>query len=126
MQLEICKRQRRYPSLTSLIDIIFLLLLFFMLSSTFSKYAEVQVASAVPNNKTDEERPKFFVSITNDEWRVNGKSVPLNAVIDFFMQHKSKDQSTVILKLEKGITAQKMVEAIKTLRQANMQPILVQ
>lgn len=39
-------RQRRQIPLTPLIDVIFLLLLFFMLSSTFLKFAEVDVAAA--------------------------------------------------------------------------------
>ena len=38
-------RQRRRASITSLIDVIFLLLLFFMLASTFSKYSEIELAS---------------------------------------------------------------------------------
>ena len=32
--------------MTSLIDVIFLLLLFFMLTSTFSKFAEIELAAA--------------------------------------------------------------------------------
>lgn len=36
-------KPRRTLSITSLIDVIFLLLLFFMLASTFQRYAEVEV-----------------------------------------------------------------------------------
>ena len=39
-------RQRRRASITSLIDEIFLLLLFFMLASTFSKFSEIDIAVA--------------------------------------------------------------------------------
>ena len=39
-------RQRRRASITSLIDVIFLLLLFFMLASTFSKFSEIDIAVA--------------------------------------------------------------------------------
>lgn len=37
---------RRRASITPLIDIIFLLLLFFMLASTFNRYSELELASA--------------------------------------------------------------------------------
>ncbi|MEM1411966.1 MAG: biopolymer transporter ExbD [Pseudomonadota bacterium] len=42
------KRQkpRRRTSITSLIDVIFLLLLFFMLSSTFSRFSEIEISVA--------------------------------------------------------------------------------
>lgn len=39
-------RSRRRASITSLIDVIFLLLLFFMLASSFSRFSEVALASA--------------------------------------------------------------------------------
>ena len=38
-------RRRRRLSMTSLIDVIFLLLLFFMLSSTFTRFAELELAA---------------------------------------------------------------------------------
>ena len=39
-------RRRRKLSMTSLIDVIFLLLLFFMLTSTFTRFAELDLAAA--------------------------------------------------------------------------------
>ena len=44
MRLESPGYVRRQISVTSLIDVIFLLLLFFMLSSTFSKFADVELS----------------------------------------------------------------------------------
>lgn len=38
------RRRRRTLSITSLIDVIFLLLLFFMLASTFQQFSELEVA----------------------------------------------------------------------------------
>ena len=40
-------RRRRGASITSLIDVIFLLLLFFMLASTFSRQAEIELVSGL-------------------------------------------------------------------------------
>lgn len=36
---------RKRTSITSLIDVIFLLLLFFMLASTFTKFSEIEISS---------------------------------------------------------------------------------
>ncbi|MEL6687415.1 MAG: biopolymer transporter ExbD [Pseudomonadota bacterium] len=51
------KRQitRRRASITSLIDVIFLLLLFFMLASTFSKFSDVEVSVAQSSTGTSAE-----------------------------------------------------------------------
>ena len=40
------RKPRKRASITSLIDVIFLLLLFFMLSSTFSRFSEVEISIA--------------------------------------------------------------------------------
>lgn len=39
------KRKRRHLSMTSLIDVIFLLLLFFMLASTFTRFSELEISN---------------------------------------------------------------------------------
>ncbi|MEM9403908.1 MAG: biopolymer transporter ExbD [Pseudomonadota bacterium] len=40
------RKPRKRASITSLIDVIFLLLLFFMLSSTFSRFSEIEITTA--------------------------------------------------------------------------------
>ena len=47
-------QQRRRASITSLIDVIFLLLLFFMLASTFSKFSEIDIAVASAAGRSEE------------------------------------------------------------------------
>ncbi|MEX0280950.1 MAG: biopolymer transporter ExbD, partial [Arenibacterium sp.] len=39
----VAPRRRRVVSLTALIDVVFLLLLFFMLTSTFSSFGEIEL-----------------------------------------------------------------------------------
>ncbi|MEM9313326.1 MAG: biopolymer transporter ExbD [Pseudomonadota bacterium] len=43
------RKPRRRASITSLIDVIFLLLLFFMLSSTFSRFSEIEISISEGN-----------------------------------------------------------------------------
>ncbi|MEM1174339.1 MAG: biopolymer transporter ExbD [Pseudomonadota bacterium] len=43
---------RKRASITSLIDVIFLLLLFFMLSSTFSRFSEIEISMAASSEAT--------------------------------------------------------------------------
>ncbi|MEO1680766.1 MAG: biopolymer transporter ExbD [Pseudomonadota bacterium] len=69
--------RRRRLSMTSLIDVIFLLLLFFMLSSTFSKFAEVEMSvggagagAAIPDRLA-------FLRLGEQQLDLNGQAVDL-------------------------------------------------
>lgn len=73
MRIDIAIRRSRRPSLTSLIDVIFLLLLFFMLSSTFTRFSEVEIAGSSTGNAVSENRPDIIVKISGLGWRVNGE-----------------------------------------------------
>ncbi|WP_166416913.1 biopolymer transporter ExbD [Cochlodiniinecator piscidefendens] len=65
--------QRRRLSMTPLIDIIFLLLLFFMLTSTFTRFAEVPLIQAGTQGITSTDAPqRIFVRLTRDGLTING------------------------------------------------------
>lgn len=72
--------RRRKLSLTSLIDVIFLLLLFFMLSSTFSQYAEVDLATAGAGQGAVSGTPPIFLQLRQDSLRVNAREVPFDTL----------------------------------------------
>jgi biopolymer transport protein ExbD len=57
-------RPRRRASITSLIDVIFLLLLFFMLASTFSKFSEVEITSTATGASTTSETLHHTLTIS--------------------------------------------------------------
>ena len=62
--------------MTSLIDVIFLLLLFFMLTSTFSKYGEVELMAA--GQATEGEAPqRLFVQLGAGSVSLNGQPADL-------------------------------------------------
>jgi biopolymer transport protein ExbD len=66
--------RRRKLSLTSLIDVIFLLLLFFMLSSTFSRNGEIALLAAAAGSGESTDSPPLFL-------RLDGTSLSLNGVV---------------------------------------------
>jgi len=74
-------QKRRWISLTPLIDVVFILLMFFMLTTQFSRYSvmSIGVGSASDSNAaaataTDIVRVTVFA---NNEWRLNGSSLAL-------------------------------------------------
>ncbi|MBM9594400.1 ExbD/TolR family protein [Roseitranquillus sediminis] len=66
-------RPRRL-SLTPLIDVIFLLLMFFMLSSTFVRLGEIEINSAGTETAS---QPSHFMQLRQDRLTLNGRDVAL-------------------------------------------------
>lgn len=100
--------------MTSLIDVIFLLLLFFMLSSTFTRFAEVDLAAAAaPGAAQRDDRP-VFLSLGPDTVQVNGTSATMETLIEAI--GSDQDESAVIVALRGAVTAQRLTDLLVTLR----------
>lgn len=65
--------------MTSLIDVIFLLLLFFMLSSTFSRFSEVELVSGGAG-ASPPASPPLFLRISAEEISLNATQVTLEGL----------------------------------------------
>ncbi|MEM7440227.1 MAG: biopolymer transporter ExbD [Pseudomonadota bacterium] len=110
------RRQRRKLSMTPLIDVIFLLLLFFMLSSTFSKFSEVELTSggagsAIVANDT----PPIFVRMFGDVVRINGQEVPKNTLREVATALITEPRM-VLISLDVRTDAQALTDVLVTLR----------
>ncbi len=53
--------KRRLISLTPLIDVVFILLLFFMLSSGFTQWRQMDITAASESYNTDEIRTQYYL-----------------------------------------------------------------
>nr|WP_256474302.1 biopolymer transporter ExbD [Lutimaribacter sp. EGI FJ00013] len=110
------QRRRRRLSMTSLIDVIFLLLLFFMLSSTFTRFAEVELASAGAGGATAPDRP-VFLSLGADSLRLNGAPTSLRALPEALAGHRDGDAAlAVLIATQADVTAQRLTDILVALR----------
>ena len=66
--------------MTSLIDVIFLLLLFFMLTSTVSKFAEIELTAATSGAGAETGAKPYFLQLTTEGLRLNGDALALDAL----------------------------------------------
>ncbi|WP_366142087.1 biopolymer transporter ExbD [uncultured Roseobacter sp.] len=108
-------RARRRLSMTSLIDVIFLLLLFFMLSSTFSRYAEVEIAAAQSAGGAPQTAPPFFLQLSPDRMTVNGTPQTLDKLQDSPLAD-APSGTVVLLSLRGAVDAQRLTDALVALR----------
>ncbi|WP_172296084.1 biopolymer transporter ExbD [Pseudoruegeria sp. HB172150] len=105
--------------MTSLIDVIFLLLLFFMLSSTFTKFAEIPLttggASAAPAAASA--TPPIFLRLSAEEMSVNGQPVEIDALADRLQELRDGEDATVLVTIaDDETTSQQLIELLVTLR----------
>lgn len=112
MSLETRRRRRRRLSMTSLIDVIFLLLLFFMLTSTFSKFGEIEFATASAGGPVAD-MPMRFVKLEGDRILVDGTEVPLDTVAALF---DGDLEQLALISLSQDATAQQLIDLLTALR----------
>ena len=102
--------------MTSLIDVIFLLLLFFMLTSTFTRFSEVELAAAGAGDAQSPEAP-VFLSLGPDSLQLNGADAGLAALPDALAQHRKDDAPlTVLIAMKSAVSAQRLTDALAALR----------
>lgn len=106
--------RRRILSLTSLIDVIFLLLLFFMLTTTFTRNAELPLVAGGSGTGTAQTAP-IFLRLAPEEVTVNGQTAPLDSVTDRITA-LNQTAPQVLVSLAPGVTAQRLADLLAHLR----------
>jgi len=108
--------QRRPVTLTPLIDIIFLLLLFFMLSSTFTRFAEVPLMHAAGGAAPSDSTP-IFLQLRPDDLSLNGEVMTAEALPAALQSLRAGDApQTLLVTLDDEVTSQRLVDLLTVLR----------
>ena len=109
---------RRAVSLTPLIDVIFLLLLFFMLSSTFSRFGEIEIA-ATGGGAVAGDVPPVFMQLREDGLTVNGTAFAQEdapGAIEELYRLEGEGATNVILSVRAGPDSQALVDILAAIR----------
>ncbi|MBC2859223.1 biopolymer transporter ExbD [Stappia sp. 28M-7] len=116
MRIDFASPRRRRLSLTSLIDVIFLLLLFFMLSSTFTRFAQVDLAAPGGGTGGAVTRPDIFATVDANGLTVNGTLIDPEAPGTAVSALVEAGAKTALLVPREGARAQDLVSALELLR----------
>ena len=117
--MAMARRARRRLSMTSLIDVIFLLLLFFMLTSTFSKFAEVELTAGGVGQGADvaDVAPLFLQVGDLEDLALNGQGVPIATLGTSLRDRMTEGQmQPLLVSLRAGVTAQRLTDVLVVLR----------
>ena len=103
--------KRRPLTVTPLIDVIFLLLLFFMLTSTFSRFGEIELSQATGGPATEvQPTERVFVQLGETRLVLNGTEVELDALAE------QVQTGQILVSLDDDATAQRLVDLLVVLR----------
>ena len=125
MRVNAATRRARRLSLTSLIDVIFLLLLFFMLSSTFTRFAEVEISGGAATSGASG-TPDVLVRLGDDGWSVNGMAADDAAGVAAEVARLEADGAgTAVLIVRGEASSQDLVGAVEAIRRESTIPLSV-
>ncbi len=128
MALDTAGRRKRRLSMTSLIDVIFLLLLFFMLTSTFSKYGEVRLTSAGQGRGTGAAQSEIypvFIRLSEEDVSLDGRPVEFENLGETLVATGLDGANPhIMISPQEDVSAQRLVDLLALLGKRNW-PITV-
>ena len=99
-------------ALTSLIDIIFLLLLFLMLTSTFSKFSEIELSVATPAAKNKVSEKILFLRISAARIDLNSGEVEMNSLAKSIKGSIQNAKASLVISMDQDVTSQRLVDIL--------------
>ncbi len=116
--------RRRSVGLTSLIDVIFLLLLFFMLASSFSRYQTVPLTSGAAGGGAAV-RPALLRVHDGERMDLNGRAVTSEDLAARLSELVEQDGKTVAIWSGPDAQVQHLVSALERVRGAGLATVVV-
>lgn len=126
MRFDVPVENRRPIGLTPLIDVVFLLLLFFMLASSFDKFAKIDLnvaGTGTPNPSG--ERPVFVRVHGGGRVDVNAVATDLDRLSDVLAGLVVQGRKAVVVQVRSGVVTQDMVSVLERIRKSGIGTIVL-
>ena len=120
------RRSRVVLSLTPLIDVVFILLVFFMLVSQFTQWREVEMTpEAALGSETMSVSPQLVTVGENGTYTFNGETVDLASNAAEKIKASLTADQAVIVGLGGAATIQPVISIVEALKEAGVQNVSV-
>ncbi len=118
------RRRSRRPSLTPMIDVVFLLLVFFMLAARFG--TDLALETRLGGGGGDGySGPPRLISVTGEKLQLNGFPIQLDQLATNLQLLMSDPSDVIILRPREGATTQALVDVIAALRAAGLTSVAI-
>lgn len=117
------RRPRRRPSLTPMIDVVFLLLVFFLVVARFGAEGAVPVAPG--GGGAGYSGPPRLVEVRPGALSLNGVAVTADTLVRDLARLAAGREDPVILRARDGASLQDLVDALELLRRAGHARLVV-
>lgn len=117
-------RRPRRPSLTPLIDVVFLLLVFFMLAARFGSEAGLAVTAATAGGDSWQGPPRLVEALP-DGPRLNGVAVSLDVLAGALAPLMPAQDSPVIVRAGADAQTEDLTRVLGVLQEAGIATLLV-
>lgn len=127
MQLNLPEKKSLNLSLTPLIDVVFLLLIFFMLASTFSRFSSLPLSVNSGQSQSNSSKKFILVRIQKEGGiEINGRKVTSEDLISVIDGLVIEEGMKLFIKPLEGTTVQQLVSVMQKARQSKINnPIVV-
>jgi biopolymer transport protein ExbD len=121
-------RKRPLISLTPLIDVVFILLLFFMLASNFSQWRTIDVMTPVSGGIQNDSEPPLLIQIESaGNIRLDGTPLTLDGLFGpAAAAIQQQPQRRIVVQPAADVSLQTIVSVLERLRAAGGQRIVLQ
>jgi biopolymer transport protein ExbD len=116
---------RRRPSLTPIIDVVFLLLVFFMLASTFTVDRQVNLLSETIYGMSQYDEHPRLIEIKNDKLLINGIEADDTVAIKRLEEITLDLSQIIIVQVLGGTSTQRMLDVIELLKSSGFSNLKV-
>jgi biopolymer transport protein ExbD len=107
-------RPRRRPSLTPMIDVVFLLLVFFMLAARFGQEGGLDLRIAGADGAAWEGPPRL-VQVADGDLRLNGQAVDEAGLVQALTRLMETDGDLVLIQPAEGVALQRLLDVMAVL-----------
>ena len=112
------RRGRRVVSLTPLIDVVFILLVFFMLASSFSDWRTIELDIPSSTRGDASLTGSMLVDVREDGMRLAGRETDLAGLAQAVRERLAVDpEQRVVIRPAIGVNVQRSVEVLDALRE---------
>ncbi|ARC88280.1 biopolymer transporter ExbD [Rhodovulum sp. MB263] len=118
-------RPPRRPSLTPMIDVVFLLLVFFMIAARFGPEAGIGIVAAQGGGAGDWQGPPRLIEVRPDGLSLNGQVMAPDAIATELARITPAPGDPVLLRARDGADLQALVDAMDALGRAGVAGLML-